>query len=84
MKTVTSTKFREYIYHLIDEISNSHEPLKITGKRNNAVLVSEEDWNSIQETLYLLNIPGMKESIIDGSNESIDECIGEDEIWNIE
>jgi len=82
MKTVTSTKAREEIYHLIDEINESHEPIIITGKRNNAILVGEEDWRSIQETLYLLNIPGMRESIIESANEPIDECIGEDEIWN--
>jgi len=51
------------------------KPIQITGKRSNAVLVSEEDWNSIQETLFLLSIPGMRESIIKGKNEPIKKCI---------
>jgi len=50
----------------LDEASETHEPIQITGKRTNAVLVSEDDWRSIQETLYLSSIPGMQESIIEG------------------
>jgi len=74
MKTKTATQARKEIYNLIDEISNSHEPLQIMGKRSNAVLVSEEDWNAIQETLYLVSIPGMRESILEGMNTPLEEC----------
>ena len=54
-----------------------HAPIVITGKRANAVLVSEEDWQSIQETLYLLNIPGMRESIREGLATPLEECSGD-------
>jgi prevent-host-death family protein len=66
MKTITVSKAREKLYRLLDEAASSHEPIQITGKRNNVVLISEEDWNSVQETLYLLSIPGMRESIREG------------------
>lgn len=59
------------LYQLVDEAAASHEPIQITGKRNNAVLLSEEDWRSIQETLYLLSIPGMRESIRQGLQEPL-------------
>jgi prevent-host-death family protein len=74
MKTIKITDARNNLYKLIDEASESHEPIQITGKRNNAVLLSEEDWSSIQETLYLLSIPNMRESIRDGLTESLEEC----------
>ncbi len=73
MKTLTITEARKQIYQLIDQASETHEPIQITGKRNNAVLVSEEDWRSIQETLYLTSISGMKESIIKGLNTPLSE-----------
>ncbi|MEQ9425243.1 MAG: type II toxin-antitoxin system Phd/YefM family antitoxin [Cyclobacteriaceae bacterium] len=66
MKTLTTTEARKNIYKLVDQTSETHEPIQITGKKNNAVLVSEEDWRSIQETLFLISIPGMRESIIEG------------------
>ena len=66
MTTVTASEARAKLYRLIDDATSSHEPILITGKRNNAVLVSEEDWSSIQETLHLLSVPGMRESIIEG------------------
>ena len=62
------------MYHLIDETASSHTPIQITGKRHNAVLISEEDWRSIQETLYLLSIPGMRESIRKGLKTPINKC----------
>jgi antitoxin YefM len=62
----TSSQARANLFRLIDETAQSHQPIRITGKRANAVLVSEEDWSAIQETLYLLSVPGMRESIIDG------------------
>jgi prevent-host-death family protein len=74
MPILTATEARSKLYRLIDETTNSHQPIIITGKRGNAVLVSEEDWQSLQETLYLLSIPGMRKSIRDGLATSVDEC----------
>ena len=74
MKTINATKARSNLYKLIDETADSHSTIHITGKRNNAVLLSEDDWRSIQETLYLLSIPGMRESIIKGKNTPVSEC----------
>ena len=74
MTTISATEARSKMYRLLDEISSSHEPVTITGKRTNAVLISEEDWRAIQETLYLLSIPGMRESIREGLQTPIEEC----------
>ena len=63
MTTLTASTARACLYKLLDQTASSHEPVQITGRRSNAVLVSEEDWRSIQETLYLISIPGMRESI---------------------
>jgi len=73
MPTISATKARSNLYSLIDEAIASHEPIQITGKRGNAVLVSEEDWRSIQETLYLQGIPGMVDSIKKAREEGIDQ-----------
>ncbi|MBP5350598.1 MAG: type II toxin-antitoxin system Phd/YefM family antitoxin [Fibrobacterales bacterium] len=73
MAVMTATKARADLYNLIDRAHDGHEPIVISGKRNNAVLVSEEDWNSIQETLYLCSIPGMRESILAASEEPLEE-----------
>ena len=73
MTTVNVTEARANLYKLIDDASASHEPVVITGKRGNAVLLSEEDWNAINETLYLLSVPGMRESIIEGMQENLNE-----------
>lgn len=74
MKTVTASKARANLYRLIEETAESSEPVQITGKRTNAVLVSEEDWRAIQETMYLLSIPGMRESIREGIATPLEEC----------
>lgn len=66
MKTISITNARASLYSLVDESAEHHEPIQITGKRHNAVLISEDDWRSIQETLFLLSIPGMRESIREG------------------
>jgi antitoxin YefM len=73
MKTISVTQARKEIYRLLDETSETHEPIQISGKRSNAILVSEDDWLAIQETLYLYSIPGMQESIIEGLNTPIEE-----------
>ena len=74
MATVNATEARSRLYNLIDEASQTHKPIVITGKRNNAVLLAEEDWNAINETLYLVSIPGMRESIIEGMETDLEEC----------
>jgi prevent-host-death family protein len=74
MATLTASQARAKLYKLIDETAASHQPILITGKRGNAVLISEDDWRSIQETLYLTSIPGMRESIVDGLSTPVNEC----------
>jgi len=74
MKTISITEARKNIYKLIDQVTEAHEPLQITSKRSNAVLMSEEDWRSIQETMYLISIPGMRESIIDGLKSPLNDA----------
>jgi antitoxin YefM len=74
MPTLTATEARSKLYQLIDETSSTHKPVLITGKRANAVLLSEDDWNAVQETLYLLSIPGMRESIRKGLKTPVDKC----------
>ena len=74
MTTLKATEARAMLYKLIDEAAASHKPITITGKRSNAVLLSEEDWNAIQETLYLLSIPGMRESIREGLKTPLSKC----------
>ena len=80
MTTLTVTEARKRLYSLLDEVAESHEPVQIAGKRNSAVLVSEEDWRAIQETLYLTSIPGMRESIQQGLKTPVEEC-DEDLDW---
>lgn len=77
MKTMTASEARANLYRLLDEAAESHEPIQITGRRANGILVSEEDWRSIQETLYLLSIPGMRESILEAAEEPLDQCADE-------
>jgi len=80
MTILNATEARSKLYSLIDETLKTHKPIVITGKRGNAVLVSEEDWNAIEETLYLLAIPGMRESIKEGMAEDVSAC-SEDLEW---
>ena len=80
MATLTATEARKKLYRLIDETASTHEPITITGKRGNAVLLSESDWKAIQETMFLVNIPGMRESIIEGVKTPIEDC-SEDLDW---
>ncbi|WP_308388015.1 type II toxin-antitoxin system Phd/YefM family antitoxin [Acidithiobacillus sp. AMEEHan] len=71
MATLTASEARANLYRLIDQVAESHQPVCIAGKRTSAVLVSTEDWEAIQETLYLLSIPGMRESIKEGMAEPL-------------
>ena len=66
MTSISATEARKRLYTLLDDVAASHEPIEITGRRSNAVLVSEDDWRAVQETLHLLSIPGMRESILEG------------------
>ena len=77
MTTITAEKAQKKMNALLAEVDDSHEPVFITGKKKNGVLISEEDWRSIRETLYLCSIPGMRESIIKGGNTPVDKCFEE-------
>lgn len=77
MTTLNATEARAKLYSLIDEAATTHQPILITGKRGNAVLLSEEDWNAIKETLHLLSVPGMRESIKEGLQAPIEDCAKE-------
>ena len=80
MTVISITKARAQLYKLIDFLQAGQPPVLITGKKGDAVLVSEDEWRSISETLHLLSISGMKESIQDGMNESIKSCTDEIEL----
>ena len=77
MNTLTASEARSNLYRLMDQAAESHQPIVISGKRNSSVLISVEDWEAIQETLYLLSIPGMRESIKQGMDESVEDCTKE-------
>ncbi len=72
--TISVTEAGKKLISLVDEVVENHKPLVISEKRNNAVLLAEEDWNSINETLYLLSIPGMRESIVKGVKTNLEDC----------
>ncbi len=73
MTSITATEARKSLYRLVDEVQESHEPVQITGKRGSAILVSEDDWRAVQETLHLLSVPGMRDSILEGMATPVDE-----------
>lgn len=74
MTALTASEARANLYRLIDQAAESHEPILISGKRSKAVLLSESDWAAVQETLHLLSVPGMRESIKEGMSEPIESC----------
>lgn len=74
MTILNATEARSQLYRLIDETTQTHRPVVITGKRGNAVLLAEQDWNAINETLYLVSIPGMRESIRQGMETGLEDC----------
>ena len=78
MAIINITNARKNLYNLVEVVSMYHEPALIVGKRANAVLIAEEDWRTIQETLYLDSIPGMTQSILEGARESIEDCVTEE------
>ncbi len=74
MSTLTASEARANLYRLMEQAAESHQPIVISGKRASSVLVSAEDWQAIQETLHLLSVPGMRESIKEGMAESVSGC----------
>lgn len=74
MAIYTASKAREKLFQLVDYVAESHEPIYVVGKRNTAVILSEEDFRSIQETLYLMSLPGMAQSILQADQEPIEQC----------
>lgn len=81
MTAISATKARENIYQIISDVNANCEPITITNnKGKNAVLVGEADWRAIEETLYLMSVPGMAESIVAGGRTPVEECISEEEV----
>ena len=74
MTSLTATEARRRLYNLLVDVAESHQPVQIAGKHHSAVLVSEEDWRAIQETLHLMSVPGMRESIINGVKTPVEKC----------
>ena len=77
METLSASEARKQLYNLVDEVKETHKPVQIIGKRNSAFLIAEEDWRAIQETLYLMSIPGMRESIREGFAAPLEKCAEE-------
>lgn len=81
MTAISATKARENLYQLISDVNTSNSAITITNNRGkNAVILSEDDWNAVQETLYLMSVPWLTESIVEGGKEAIDVCLSEDEV----
>jgi antitoxin YefM len=73
MTTFSASEARKRFYKLVNEVKETHEPVQIVGRKNSAILIAEEDWRAIQETLYLMSIPGMRKSIKEGLKTPIEE-----------
>jgi prevent-host-death family protein len=81
MTSISVTKARQSIYKILNDVNENSEPITITNTNGkNAVIISEDDWKAIQETIYLNSIPGMAESIREGGETPIEECVPEDEV----
>jgi len=83
MKTITLTEAQDQIETLVNDTNDDHQPILLSGTEKNAVLIAEEDWNAIQETLYVYSIPNMVESIIEGGETPIEDCVSEEVIRKI-
>ena len=81
MTTYTATQARANLFRLIERTGTEHKPVQITSKNGNAVLISEEDYSGMQETMYLLSIPGMREKILKGMQEPLSEGMSHEELW---
>lgn len=75
MSTLNATSARNNFFKIIEEALTTHKPITVTGKSGNVIIMSEEDYFSIQETMYLCSIPGMREKIEKGLNTPLDECV---------
>lgn len=80
MTNTNITNFRKDIYELLEQTIKYNEPINISTKNGNAIVLSEEDYNNLMETLYISSIPGLKEDIIEGLKEPIDDCVDEEEV----
>lgn len=80
MAAINITNARKELYNLVENVNLYNEPALIVSKKGNAVLVSEDDWNALQETVYLNSIPGMAQSLIEGRDAPIEQCVAEDEV----
>ena len=80
MAVINITNARKELYNLVEDVNLYNEPALIVSKKGNAVLVSEDDWNALQETVYLNSIPGMAQSLIEGRDTPIEQCVAEDEV----
>ena len=80
MTNINVTNFRKNLYELLEQTIKYNEPINISTKNGNAVVMSEEDYNDLMETLYISSIPGLKEDIIEGMKESLEDCVDEDEV----
>ena len=80
MAAINITNARKELYNLVENVILYNEPALIVSKKGNAVLVSEDDWNALQETVYLNSIPGMAQSLIEGRDTPIEQCVAEDEV----
>ncbi len=74
MRTMRVSEARDALYKLVDDAVQTHEPIMITGKRGNAVMIGEDEWRAVEETLYLLSVPGMRESIVQGMKTPLEKC----------
>lgn len=81
MHIYTTTQARAKLFHIIDQTNETHEPVYIKGKRNDAVILSKEDYESLQETLAIYAVPGLANSILKASKESLKECLSHEEAW---
>lgn len=81
MVVMNVTKARANFYQIIKSVDENNEPVIITGKENNAVLISEKDWRALEETVYLQSIPGMAKSIKEGMEEPEEELLTAEEVW---
>ena len=77
MQILSASEARANLYRLMDQAAESHQPITIAGKRHDAVLLSAEDWQAIQETLYLLSVPGMRDTLKEGMKEPVEACTKE-------
>ncbi len=80
MTNVNVTSFREDIYNMLENTIKYNEPINVSTKNGNAVILSEEDYNSLIETLYIESVPGLKKEILDRKNDNDEEFVNEDEV----